>query len=92
MQETLVEPLDRVADDAAMAPGAVVLLRQFFAEEAAQQVGAADDADELAVAHDRHALDVIGGQHMRDLAHRRALARGDDRRRHDVAHAPVGTL
>ena len=52
-----------------------------------QQVGAADDADHLALAHHRHALDAMALEQRGDLAKRHVLRHGDDVLGHDVLGA-----
>jgi len=53
-----------------------------------QQVGAADDADDLAVMHDWDPLDPLGFHQLGNLAQAGQLLYADDLSGHDVLHPP----
>jgi hypothetical protein len=56
------------------------------------EIGPAHDADQLAVAHDRHTLDAMLLEQRRDLAERCFLAGRDDVGRHHLGHPPAMRL
>src|SRR5271169_6459331 len=57
--------------------------------DGAQDIGAADNADNASVAQHRYAFDAVGGEQPGDFADLRFFADGDYRSRHDVVRPPL---
>ena len=56
--------------------------------ERANEVGAAHDADDFSVAHDRHALDTLAFEQLRDIGDRTCFSHRRDVGSHHVPDLP----
>ena len=68
----------------ALSSGSAMVAGALFVVARARQVRPADDADELAVADDRHALDLLRLEQHGDIGEFGRVADRDDIARHDV--------
>src|SRR5438874_146780 len=82
MKKTPLDPSDRIGQQSA-ALAAVGRLR-LLCGKSPDEIGAADDPDDPAVAEHRHSLDAVSSQQAGNLTYLRLLANRHDRCCHDV--------
>src|SRR5215471_9560150 len=88
MKEAPLDPDNSIGQRSACFPGVAGRLVLRF-RESSDEIGAADDADDAAIAEHRHALYAVGGQHPCDLRDLGLLTDRDHRRRHYIACTPL---